>query len=140
MRWEWIILVLAVLLIVAFLLFPGVHWDGQKAFILTLSASAANDTAALFYCQQFELEQGRQLCDSYRKEKASDIEPMFRPVTLAADGKFTIEVSTFGNVWFWGLWRESRMFEYVILMGKMKTGERVFTCVSVKSTEPIDLK
>jgi hypothetical protein len=32
------------------------------------------------------------------------------------------------------------MYEYVILMGKKRTGERVFKCVGVKATEPIDLK
>jgi len=131
---------LAVLLVAAFLLVPTQIWDGHKSFVLTLSSPAADATAALFFCDGWNSDCAQGLCDFSRNEKTQDCEQRFRPVTFTPDGRFTVDVPTFGTAHFLGLWRTSHVCEYVVLMGKMKTGERVFKVVPVVSTEPIELK
>ena len=140
MNWKRIMGASAAFMIVALVLSPVRMWDGQEVFTLTLTAdTAANMDSLSYHARPYERE-GAQLSEYYLKEDPTDMERLFEPVTVSSNRQFTVAVPTFGTDYFYGLWKKSGMYEHVTLMGKTKSGDRKFKRVSVKATEPIDMK
>ena len=84
---------------------------------------------------------GNRLCALYKElDEHSVSNEVFRATPISSTGEFKVTVPSFGKERFWGLWRTHGMYKYVILRATLKTGERIYKCVSVTPEEPIEMK
>mgnify|MGYP001222819210 CR=1 FL=1 len=140
MKRPWMILLLPTLLPAAFFVSPTVEWEDHRQFSLVLSKASKAETDVL-YCHEAGQADGGDIIEILRgEENMPGMEMLFQPVDVTADGRFTVDVPTFGTSRCWGLWRTRGMCGNVILMGRRKTGERTFASVSVRTKQPITLK
>lgn len=134
-----ILLLLAALIAVWFVVL-AVRPDPPRTFTLTLSPASVTNLASLFYKDQGDPAEGQRLCEFYRTQTVPNLEQMFCPISFAPDGRFTVDVPAFGAGRPKSFLRNSEPADCILLMGRLNSGARVFQCVALPATVPVELK